>query len=174
MRTQVRVGKTVFVILDGISNTRIIRKIRRCRAVRDRNHGGDKLDKRKNRAGFTLLEVMVVVVIIGLLATIVAPQLIGHHDDARVTKAVVDVSQIYDAAVMFKMKKGRWPDSIEEMIDGRPPSLRGYKTVPRDPWDNIYRAKAGETPLEWEVFSYGPDGEEGGDDDISSNNVQGS
>jgi len=124
--------------LDGISNTRILRKIRRCRAVRDRNHGGDKLDKRKNRAGFTLLEVMVVVVIIGLLATIVAPQLIGHHDDARVTKAAVDVSQIYDAAVMFKMKKGRWPDSIEEMIDGRPPSLRGYKTVPRDPWDNTF------------------------------------
>jgi general secretion pathway protein G len=125
------------------------------------------------QAGFTLIEVMVVVVIIGLMATIVAKHALDSAEYARVTKAGVDVSQIYDAATLFKLKKGRWPDSIEELIAGRPPSLRGYKSVPRDPWGSIYRSQAGDTALEWEVYSYGPDLVEGGEDDISSNDVQG-
>lgn len=130
--------------------------------------------KRTNQTGFTLIEVMAVVVIIGLMATIVAKNVLASAEQARLTKASVDVAQIHDAAVMFKLKQGRWPDSIEELIAGKPPSLRGYKGVPRDPWDNIYRCQPGETSLEWEVFSYGPDLVEGGEDDIWSGDVQGS
>ena len=127
------------------------------------------MDQRRRTAGFTLIEVMVVIVIIGLMATMVLRNSLGNEEFARRKTATADVSQIYSAAMSFRLKNSRWPNDIKELIDGRPPEILGYRSVPKDPWGNPYRVEPGEESFEWAVVSDGPDREEGSDDDISSN-----
>jgi general secretion pathway protein G len=116
---------------------------------------------------------MVVIAIIGLLAAMIIPNLMDNHERARRQTAVADVSQIHGAAMSFRLKKGRWPDTLEELIAGRPPEIPGYKSVPKDPWGSPYRIEPGGELHEWAVLSDGPDREEGGIDDISSNSKDG-
>ena len=124
------------------------------------------------RAGYTLLEIMVVVFILGLLATIVAPRILGRTDDARHAKAVADLKGIEQALNLYRLDTGGYPTTeqgLEALVHRpeRPPLPRtwnpdGYLAdVPVDPWGHPYVYVAGGP--RFTLKSLGADGVEGGD-----------
>lgn len=117
--------------------------------------------------GFTLIEIMVVIVILGLLATLVVPNVLGMGEEAKRTKAQTDVKAIADAAKMFKIKNSKTPT----MEDLTTEDEKGYAyledTTGLDPWDNAYVIRELDRG-KFEVISWGPDKTEGTPDDISS------
>ena len=122
--------------------------------------------------GFTLLEVMIVVFIIGLLATLVAPKIVGRADEARRTKAIADMKGIEQALNLYRLDTGGYP-TTDQGLDAlvhkpeRPPMPRtwnpnGYlERVPVDPWGHPYVYLADGT--RYTLRSYGADGVEGGE-----------
>lgn len=126
----------------------------------------------RRRAGYTLLEIMVVVFILGLLATIVAPRILGRTDDARRTKALADMKGVEQALNLYRLDTSGYPTTeqgLEALVHKpvRPPVPRtwnpsGYlEHVPLDPWGNpyIYISDGSRFTLK----SYGADGTEGGE-----------
>ena len=124
------------------------------------------------RRGFTLLEVMIVVFILGLLATLVAPKIVGRADDARRTKAIADMKAIEQALNLYRLDSGGYPTTeqgLEALVrkPDRAPVPRawnpnGYlERAPEDPWGHpyVYVADGGRFTLK----SYGADGVEGGE-----------
>lgn len=123
---------------------------------------------RTAEAGFTLIEIMVVIVILGLLATLVVPNIIQSADEARVTKAQTDCKTIEKQVSLYRAKKGRMPESLDTLTEPDDKGVKYLDELPKDPWDNDYVIKEGDKRGDFEIISYGPDGQEGGDDDISS------
>ena len=119
-------------------------------------------------AGFTLVEIMVVVVILGLLATLVVQNVMGASDTAREKKALSDVRTIADAVRMYRVKNGKLPDSLDVLATKDEKGGSEIEELPKDPWDHDYILRQGDRPNEFEVISIGPDGSENTDDDISS------
>ena len=128
------------------------------------------------RAGFTLIEVMVVVVILGILAAIIAPRLIGRTDDAKVAQVKIQIKNLETALKLFKMDNGFYPSTeqglealIKEPEIGEIPKhfrKGGYlekKGIPPDPWDNAYVYISPGTDNDYEIISYGADREPGGE-----------
>lgn len=122
--------------------------------------------------GFTLLEIMVVVFIIGLLATLVAPKVLGRADEARRTKAIADMKGIEQALNLYRLDSGAYPTTeqgLEALVHrpDRPPVPRawnpnGYlERVPVDPWGNAYVYVA--SGDRYTLRSYGADGADGGE-----------
>ena len=135
----------------------------------------------RRRSGFTLIEIMVVVVILGLLAALVVPRIGPQVAEAQRTTAATQIRSLEDAFEMYRMHNGFYP-STQQGLDAlvSAPSTSpvpkhyqdgGYlKKVPDDPWGNpyIYRNQGGRVL----IMSYGPDGEEGGEGvnaDITNN-----
>lgn len=123
---------------------------------------------RRAEAGFTLVEIMVVVVILGLLVTMVARNVIGASDEARETKARADISMIAGAVRSFRAKSGKLPESLEALATKDERGRSELLELSKDPWGNEYQLREGDQRGEWEVVSWGPDGSDGTDDDISS------
>ncbi|MBP7051851.1 MAG: type II secretion system major pseudopilin GspG [Phycisphaerae bacterium] len=134
--------------------------------------------------GFTLIELMIVVVILGLLATTVMPKILSKPDQARRTKAMVDIRAIQSALAMFKTDTGRFPttaEGLQALVAN--PGLKGFDTdgylekVPRDPWGNPYiYLSPGLHSKDYDLESLGKDGNDGGNDkdaDIESWNLEG-
>ena len=126
---------------------------------------------RVSEQGFTLLEIMVVVVIIGLLAAAVVPQLIGNVDRAAVGRAKQDVRQIENSLNLYRLDNFRYPSTSEglEALVANPgeasaPNWRQVlKSVPRDPWDQPYHYASPGQHGDFDVFTYGADRQEGGE-----------
>jgi general secretion pathway protein G len=130
------------------------------------------------KKGFTMIELMIVVVILGILAAIVVPRFIGREEEARVTAARVQISNFETALDMFRLDNGFYPSTeqglsslVEEPSSGREP--RGWKQylarIPTDPWGNEYvYISPGSEGRDYEIISPGPDGEPGTEDDIAS------
>src|SRR5436190_23265524 len=114
-------------------------------------------DRSTRQAGFTLVEIMVVVVIIGLLATLVMPAVIGAGDEARETKARTDVRSIAEAVRMYRVNKGKYPDSLDVLVEKDDKGRSQLEELPKDPWDHDYVFRQGERN-DFEVISVGPDG----------------
>jgi len=114
--------------------------------------------------GFTLVELMVVIVIIGLLATIVVINVMPAQDTARLRKAEADVALLEQAAEMYRLGKLNYPSSGEGL---QALVAEGYvKRLPDDPWGNPYRyAAPGRDGRAFDVYSHGADGREGGEGD---------
>ncbi len=138
---------------------------------------------RRNRTGFTLIELMIVVVILGLLATMVMPKVLSKPEQARRTKAKVDIRSIQSALGLFKTDTGRFPSTSEglQALVTNPGIDRydrdGYlERVPTDPWGNRYiYISPGVHSKDYDIESYGKDGEDGGaedDADIESWNIE--
>ena len=142
----------------------------------------------RNNKGFTLIELMVVVLIFGILAAIIAPRIIGRTDDARVTEAKVQIKNLETALKLYKLDTGTYPTTeqgldalIEKPATGVIPKKwreGGYlevKKIPLDPWSNPYIYISPGLHGDYDIFSYGADGVRGGegfDKDIENWNIQ--
>lgn len=133
------------------------------------------------QAGFTLIEIMVVVLILGLLAALVVPKVVGRTDEARVTKAKTDIKAIESALNMFKIDNGFYPTTAEGInaLVQAPPRARkwnpdGYlDRVPVDPWGTEYIYQSDGRQIV--IASMGADGVEGGEGynaDISNHTIE--
>jgi general secretion pathway protein G len=136
----------------------------------------------KNTQGFTLLEVMVVIVILGILASMVVPNLMGSQERANMQKAVSDINALETSLSMYKMDNYKYPSTeqgLEALVtetDIEPMPRRfpegGYvKRLPKDPWGNDYQLLNPGEHSAMDVFSMGPDGEAGTEDDIGNWNL---
>jgi general secretion pathway protein G len=131
-------------------------------------------NERRGRGGFTLIELMVVVVIIGLLAAIIVPRLVTRAEHAKRTATKAQIKQFCNAVDMFKLENGKYPDTLQELMN--PPADAKKREafmdqIPKDPWGNeyVYRRGTGNRP--YEIISYGANGTEGGegeDADVTS------
>ena len=135
-----------------------------------------KTQRQDPRAGFTLAELMVVIVIIGLLATLVVPNVVSKLGKANKTKAKADIVQIAKAVEDYVIENnGRYPDSIEVLVqeDEHGEAYLKQTTVPKDPWGNPYIYEPPTSgSRKYRVLSYGKDGVPGGDgDDADIDNV---
>lgn len=123
--------------------------------------------------GFTLIELMVVLVIIGVLAALVVPNVIDRADDAKVQAARVDVNNLAQALKLYKLDNGRYPSSAQGLqalvakpTEGTvPANWKPYlDKLPTDPWKQPYQyLQPGVRSADFDVFSLGADGQAGGD-----------
>ncbi len=125
--------------------------------------------------GFTLIEIMVVVVIIGLLAAVIVPQVVSKVDEARVTRARADISAIESALTIFRLDNSKYPTTEQGLLSltSQPtdPSIRNWKPggylakkVGKDPWGNEYQyVYPGTHGSEYDLFSLGADNQPGGE-----------
>lgn len=122
--------------------------------------------------GFTLIEIMVVLVIMGVLAALIVPSLMERPDQARATAARQDVGAIMQALKLYRLDNGEYPSAaqglralVEKPTTGKiPPNWRSYlERLPNDPWGKAYQYLNPGTNGEIDVFSLGADGEPGGE-----------
>ncbi len=141
-----------------------------------------------DRRGFNLIELMIVLVIIGILATLLIPRIMERPEEARRIKAKMDIRTIESALKLYKIDSGEYPTTeqgLEALIkkpDSNPVPAKwregGYldgNSVPKDPWNNpYYYVSPSEDGRDYEIISYGHDGQPGGtgrDADISSSDL---
>jgi general secretion pathway protein G len=131
------------------------------------------LRPRHRHQGFTLIELMVVLVIIGVLGALIVPNLIDRADDARVTAARTDVNNLMQALKLFKLDNQRYPSAeqgLESLVKKPstgviPPNWKPYvDKLPADPWGRPYQYLNPGVQGEIDVFSFGADGQPGGQD----------
>jgi general secretion pathway protein G len=134
----------------------------------------------KRTRGFTLIEMMVVMLIIGIMAAMVVPSLLSKGDEAKVTAAKADIATIMQALKMYHLDNSRYPTTEQglQALVAKPsagPTANGWKgyleKLPKDPWGNQYQYLSPGVHGEVDVFSYGADGQPGGsgnDADIGS------
>lgn len=129
----------------------------------------------KNRKGFTMVELMAVIVILGMLAALVVRNFMGQTDKARVITTKANLKKLHSAVIQFKMDTGQYPTEEEglNVLIEQPSDLEGYEPggyletteVPKDAWNNefVYQ-RYPESGKPFVVISYGADGEPGGED----------
>ncbi|MBW1940478.1 MAG: type II secretion system major pseudopilin GspG [Deltaproteobacteria bacterium] len=133
--------------------------------------------------GFTLIELMVVIVILGILASLIVPRLMGRTDDAKIVKAKIQIESLETALKLYKLDNGMYPDTeqgLQALVE--PPDTGilpkkwkkgGYLEkgrVPKDPWGNEFIYLSPGVHDDFDIISYGADGVSGGEDKNSDIN----
>jgi general secretion pathway protein G len=130
--------------------------------------------------GFTLVEVMVVVVILGVLAVLIVPRVVGRTEEARVAAAKHDLAAIMQSLKLYKLDNGRYPTNeqgLQALVTkpGSGPAASNWRPyldkLPKDPWGNTYQYLNPGVHGEIDVFTLGADGQPGGagaDQDVGS------
>jgi len=137
------------------------------------------LNKRRGKKymAFTLIELMVVIVILGILAAFVVPKITKRPEDARVTKAKIEISNLEQALELYYLDNGTYPSTeqglealVQKPSTGDEPSNwreGGYlakSKIPKDPWGNDYMyVSPGTHNQDYDLYSLGKDGQEGGE-----------
>ena len=141
---------------------------------------------RKHQSGFTLIEIMVVVVILAVLGALVVPKVLENVDKARVSRAQSDIRAIETALDLYRLDNFKYPTTeqglaalVKQPVD---PSITNYRsggylpTLPKDPWNRPYLyASPGTDGRDYDITSYGRDGKPGGegyDADISTSTLE--
>lgn len=133
-------------------------------------------------SGFSLIEIMVVIVIIGIIASMVAPAVLENQQEAQIKAAATDIVRLEGALEMYKLRTNRFPTTEQGLdalvtIPTLDPIPRNYpdegfiKRLPEDPWGNPYTLISPGELGTIDIFSNGPDFEPGTDDDIGTWNV---
>ena len=138
----------------------------------DQRHPSEKL----NNLGFTLIELMVVIVILGILAGLIVPRIMGRPDEARLMKAKIQIESIETALKLYKLDNGSYPGTeqgllalVEQPVSGNIPTKwreGGYLEkgrLPKDPWGNDFVYLSPGVHGEYDIVSYGADGVPGGE-----------
>lgn len=129
---------------------------------------------RRQSRGFTLLELMVVIVIIGVLAALIAPQVLSRVGQAKITAAQTDINTLMNALKIYKLDNGRYPSSDQGLqalvakptTGSIPGNWKSYlDKLPEDPWHHPYQYANPGVHGEIDVFSFGADGQAGGEGD---------
>lgn len=128
---------------------------------------------KKTRRGFSLIELIVVLVILGLLATVVGPQVMSRLGKGKVEIAKVQIDQLEGALGLFRFDVGRYPSTAEGMIAlNQNPGIQNWsgpyldkKNLPKDPWGRDYQYRSPGQNGDYDLYSLGADGIEGGDSD---------
>lgn len=138
-------------------------------------------NRRRDEAGFTLIELMVVIVIIGMLAAIVVPRFMGSAEKAAQTAARAQISSFKTALQLYKLDNVRYPttaeglDALIKNASGKN-YLSDVETVPKDPWGNAFQYKCpGDNGRDFDIIALGADGAVGGEGenaDVQSWNLQ--
>ena len=135
------------------------------------------MEQRKSEAGFSLIELIVVLVILGLLAAVVAPRVYDKLAKGKEQIAKIQIKELEGALQLFSFDVGRFPTSSEglEALIRNPGSIEAWKSsylnkteLPNDPWGKPYVYRCPGQHGDFDLFSYGPDGVEGGEDDVVS------
>ncbi len=143
----------------------------------------DVMQRNRNQRGFTLLEVMVVIVILGILASMVVPNLMGNKDTADQQKAISDIVALENALDMYRLDNGVYPTTDQglDALVNKPtssPEPRNYREggyirrLPLDPWRNDYLLLSPGQNGRIDIFTAGPDSTPGTEDDIGNWNIQ--
>ena len=135
------------------------------------------LNEIRNQRGFTLIELMVVIVILGVLAGLIIPRIMGRPEEARRMKARVQIESIETALKLYKLDNGSYPSTeqgLQALVEAPTVGLLprawregGYLEkgrVPKDPWENEYVYLSPGVHDDFDISSYGADGEPGGED----------
>ncbi len=133
-------------------------------------------DIRKRGRGFTLIEIMVVITILGILAALIVPRVVGRTDDARIAAAKQDIASIMQALKLYRLDNGAYPTTEQGLkallakptLEPIPSNWKqgGYlerSSMPKDPWGNEYKYLNPGLRGEIDVFSYARDGQSGGE-----------
>ncbi len=132
------------------------------------------LKMKRHQGGFSLLEIMVVVVIIGILVAAIAPTLFGETEKARLTRVKVDIAALEDALERYKMDNFNYPTTdqgLEALVtkSNLPPEPKHFKQggyvrrMQKDPWGNDYQYMTPGQAGPYDIFTLGADGEAGGE-----------
>nr|MBU1327773.1 type II secretion system major pseudopilin GspG [Candidatus Omnitrophota bacterium] len=131
----------------------------------------------KTKKGFTLIELMLVVIIIGVLVSMVVPRLVGRSEEARVAASKADINANISVAFdLYELDNGKYPTTEEglRVLLTKPASAVKWKgpylkKEPIDPWGRKYLYRSpGDHVSDYDLYSYGPDGIEGGGDDVTN------
>ncbi len=132
-----------------------------------------KTSNRLNSKGFTLIELMVVIVILSILAVYMAPRLIGRDDQARQLRARVDIEALETALKLYRLDTGSYPTTQQglEALIQQPEGVRNWREggyidkrrLLKDPWGNDYVYLSPGTHGDFDIISYGADGQPGGE-----------
>ena len=149
-----------------------------------KKNNNNKIEKINNQKGFSFLELMVVIVILGILATYIAPRFMGRTDDAKIVKTKIDIAALETSLKLYKLDNGNYPTTEQgiaaliEKPSTRPVPLNwkenGYLAkarIPKDPWGKPYLYISPGSHGNYDIISYGADvspGGEGKNKDINS------
>ena len=130
---------------------------------------------RRSEKGFSLIELIVVLVILGLLAAVVAPNVFKHLSTGKEKIARIQIKELEGGLQLFSFDMGRYPNTSEglEALVNSPGNLESWKgpylskkELPKDPWGKPYVYRSPGLHGDYDLYSCGPDGADGGDDDI--------
>ena len=123
------------------------------------------MQRKAKQKGFTLIEIMVVVVIIGLLATLILPKVLGRQEEAMVTKASSDIRALTSALKLYKLDNFKYPgtsEGLDVLVSGAKDGKGYIDRLPTDPWGSDYQYLFPGEKQEFDIWSFGADGQLGG------------